>query len=47
MSMGGTTDPCAQATLMSIGMLGKEQNKSHSAVLFDHINKELGISKDR
>ncbi|GLV36752.1 hypothetical protein CBL_02413 [Carabus blaptoides fortunei] len=47
MSMGGTTDPCAQTTLMSIGKLGKEQNKSHSEVLFDHINKELGIPPDR
>lgn len=47
MSMGGNNAPCAQATLMSIGQLGKEKNNSHSAILFEHINKELGISPDR
>lgn len=47
MSMGGTDDPCAQATLMSIGVLGKEKNKSLSAVISDHVNKQIGVPGDR
>jgi len=47
MTMGGTGDPCAAATLMSIGKLGTELNKSHSATLYTHIEKQLGIKKNR
>ncbi|XP_047520582.1 macrophage migration inhibitory factor-like [Pieris napi] len=47
MSFGGTTEPCAIANLMSIGALGVEQNKKHSKVLFELVEKELGVSHDR
>ena len=47
MSFGGSSEPCAVANLMSIGALGVEQNKKHSKVLFDLVEKELGVANDR
>ncbi|XP_069683806.1 macrophage migration inhibitory factor homolog [Periplaneta americana] len=47
MLWGGTTDPCGTATLMSIGKLGVEENKKHAALLYDHIEKNLGIPRTR
>lgn len=47
MSWGGSSDPAAQATLMSIGALGVDQNKKHSKALFDIVSKELGIAPDK
>lgn len=44
MSWGGTAEPCAQATLMSIGSLGVDKNKQHSKALYDLVCKELNIS---
>jgi len=43
----GSTDPCGTAMLLSIGKLGVEENKKHAAVLYDHIEKNLGIPHDR
>lgn len=47
MSFGGTKAPCAIANLMSIGALGVEQNKKHAKVLYEVIEKELGVPSDR
>ncbi|CAH2052186.1 unnamed protein product, partial [Iphiclides podalirius] len=47
MSFSGTTEPCAIANLMSIGALGVEQNKKHAQVLFELVEKELGVPQDR
>lgn len=47
MSFGGTTEPCAIANLMSIGALGVEQNKKHAKVLYELVEKELGVTTDR
>ncbi|KAK4878574.1 hypothetical protein RN001_011080 [Aquatica leii] len=47
MSWGGSTEPAAQATLMSIGALGVSENKKHSKVLFEMVSKELNIPPDR
>lgn len=47
MSWGGTSEPCASARLMSIGQLGVKENKKHAKELYDHIEKTLGIRKDR
>lgn len=47
MVWGGNDKPCGTATLMSIGCLGVEQNKKHAAVLYQILDKELGIPKDR
>lgn len=45
--MGGTNEPCAQATLMSIGALGKEKNKALSLTIGDHVEKQIGVPSDR
>ncbi|GJQ79923.1 hypothetical protein Trydic_g18367 [Trypoxylus dichotomus] len=47
MSWAGTNEPCAQATLLSIGALGLEKNKQHSKAFSDYICKELQISPQR
>ncbi|KAI4454314.1 d-dopachrome decarboxylase [Holotrichia oblita] len=47
MSWGGTNEPCAQATLVSIGALGVSENKQHSKAFFDLICTELQISPER
>lgn len=47
MSWGGTTSPAAQATLMSIGSLGINENKKHSECIFELITQELNIPPDR
>uniref|UniRef100_A0A6B0UTX0 L-dopachrome isomerase n=1 Tax=Ixodes ricinus TaxID=34613 RepID=A0A6B0UTX0_IXORI len=47
MSFGGSTEPCAIANLYSIGCLGDAENKKHSAALFKHVQKTLGIKGDR
>ncbi|KAJ3666669.1 hypothetical protein Zmor_002103 [Zophobas morio] len=47
MSWGGTTEPAAQATLMSIGALGVDQNKKHAKALYELVSKELGVPSDR
>ncbi|XP_049942435.1 macrophage migration inhibitory factor homolog [Schistocerca serialis cubense] len=47
MAWGGSTDPCVVATLMSIGQLGTEANKKHSAAISSHLEKHLGIPKNR
>jgi len=44
---GGTNDPCASATLMSIGKLGPEENKAHAAAIYPIVNKHLGVPEDR
>ncbi|GFG29196.1 hypothetical protein Cfor_04923 [Coptotermes formosanus] len=44
---GGSSEPCGTATLMSIGKLGVEENKKHAAALHDHIEKNLGIPRNR
>ncbi|XP_078064842.1 macrophage migration inhibitory factor-like [Mustelus asterias] len=44
---GGSSEPCALASLSSIGKLGVKQNKTYSKVLFDLVNKHLHICPDR
>ncbi|XP_043572088.1 D-dopachrome decarboxylase [Chiloscyllium plagiosum] len=48
MAIGGSTAPCAQLVVSSIGVVGTaEQNKQHSAKLFEFLSKELGLAPDR
>uniref|UniRef100_A0A8D8UJL5 L-dopachrome isomerase n=1 Tax=Cacopsylla melanoneura TaxID=428564 RepID=A0A8D8UJL5_9HEMI len=47
LTFGGSDGPAGIASLMSIGKLGTAENKKHSAVLFAHVEKSLGIPKDR
>jgi len=44
---GGSSEPCGNASLMSIGQLGIAENKKHAAVIYEHIEKTLGIPRDR
>ncbi|KAF8787191.1 macrophage migration inhibitory factor homolog [Argiope bruennichi] len=46
-SWGGTSDPCANATLGSIGSLGTSENVKISKALFEHVKDNLGIKADR
>jgi len=43
---GTEEGPCGQATLMSIGKLGEEENLKHSKAISDKI-EEIGIPADR
>ena len=45
-SFGGTNEPCAYVSLMSIGRLGVEENKKHSHALMGALEK-LGIPSSR
>ena len=47
MSFGGTNEPCATATLLSIGRLGSEENKKHSNCIMNQLEKSLGIPPSR
>ncbi|XP_063239757.1 macrophage migration inhibitory factor-like [Bacillus rossius redtenbacheri] len=47
MAWGGTTEPAAIVTLMSIGQLGVEPNKKISKVLSEHFEKTLQLPKTR
>ncbi|KAK2138648.1 hypothetical protein NP493_7384g00000 [Ridgeia piscesae] len=47
MTFGGSTDPCAQCSLSSIGQLGQEENKRYTAALMEKINRELKIPVNR
>lgn len=45
-SFGGTKEPCAYVTIMSIGSLGVEENKKHSKAIMSELEK-IGIPADR
>ncbi|XP_062887870.1 macrophage migration inhibitory factor isoform X2 [Mobula hypostoma] len=47
MHFGGSSDPCALASLSSIGKINNKQNKHYSRLLFELVNKHLHISADR
>ncbi|XP_061458965.1 uncharacterized protein LOC133373362 [Rhineura floridana] len=48
MVVGGSAAPAAQLLVSSIGVVGSaEQNKGHSARLFDFLTQELGLAPDR
>ncbi|KAL1501471.1 hypothetical protein ABEB36_006788 [Hypothenemus hampei] len=47
MAFGGTNEPTAQATLMSIGALGVAENKKHAKAIFEAVEKTLGIPPTR
>lgn len=47
MTMSGSGDPGAQL-FVSVGVVGTaEDNRSHSARLFEFLTKELGLGQDR
>ncbi|XP_008248400.1 D-dopachrome decarboxylase [Oryctolagus cuniculus] len=48
MVLGGSTEPCAQLCVSSIGVVGTaEQNRGHSARFFEFLTKELALGQDR
>lgn len=47
MTFGGTTETCAIARLMSIGKLGVEENRKHSAAVSEFVEKNLQIPRSR
>ncbi|KAF5921916.1 hypothetical protein HPG69_003988 [Diceros bicornis minor] len=48
MAVNGSTEPCAQLLVSSIGVVGTaEENRGHSARLFEFLTKELGLDQDR
>ncbi|XP_069789144.1 macrophage migration inhibitory factor isoform X2 [Narcine bancroftii] len=47
MHFGGSTEPCALASLSSIGKISNKENKDYSKMLFDLVNKHLHISPSR
>ncbi|XP_029427463.1 D-dopachrome decarboxylase [Rhinatrema bivittatum] len=48
MVIGGSTEPCAQLLVSSIGVVGTaEQNKGHSARFFELLSPELNLGYDR
>ncbi|NWZ83585.1 D-dopachrome decarboxylase-like [Poecile atricapillus] len=48
MVLSGSTEPCAQLIVSSIGVVGTaEQNKEHSARFFDFLTAQLGLSPER
>ena len=40
-------EPCAVVEIISIGKLGVEENKTHTKVIMEELEKELGISPTR
>ncbi|ELW49643.1 D-dopachrome decarboxylase [Tupaia chinensis] len=48
MAVSGSTEPCAQLLVSSIGVVGTaEQNRAHSASFFEFLTKELALGQDR
>nr|XP_010347527.1 D-dopachrome decarboxylase isoform X1 [Saimiri boliviensis boliviensis] len=48
MALNGSTEPCAQLSVSSIGVVGTaEDNRSHSARFFEFLTKELSLDQDR
>ncbi|KAM8797775.1 DOPD decarboxylase, partial [Eudromia elegans] len=48
MVVAGSAEPCAQLLVSSIGVVGSaEQNRAHSARLFDFLTAELGLGAER
>uniref|UniRef100_A0A2K6E9B3 D-dopachrome decarboxylase n=1 Tax=Macaca nemestrina TaxID=9545 RepID=A0A2K6E9B3_MACNE len=48
MALSGSTEPCAQLSVSSIGVVGTaEDNRSHSAHFFEFLTKELALGQDR
>ncbi|KAK0054125.1 macrophage migration inhibitory factor [Biomphalaria pfeifferi] len=47
MSFGGTTEPCANITLGSIGVVSEDKNGKMAPKLCEFIQKKLGIKQNR
>ncbi|KAM6111873.1 D-dopachrome decarboxylase [Pterocles gutturalis] len=48
MVLSGSAEPCAQLVVSSIGVVGSaEQNRQHSARLFEFLTAQLGLGPER
>ncbi|XP_070573090.1 macrophage migration inhibitory factor-like [Ptychodera flava] len=47
MSFGGSTEPCGNAFVMSIGKLGLQENKKITKAFMEHVKETLGIEPTR
>lgn len=47
MAFGGSSEPCALCSLLSIGKIGGPQNRSYSKLLCGLLAERLRISPDR
>ncbi|KAG8523126.1 D-dopachrome decarboxylase, partial [Galemys pyrenaicus] len=48
MAVNGSSEPCAQLLVSSIGVVGTaEENRNHSARFFEFLTKELNLGQDR
>ncbi|XP_049721378.1 D-dopachrome decarboxylase [Elephas maximus indicus] len=48
MAVNGSSEPCAQLFVSSIGVVGTaEENRGHSAQFFEFLTKELPLGQDR
>lgn len=48
MAVNGSTEPCAQLLISSIGVVGTaEDNRGHSARFFEFLTRELNLGQDR
>ncbi|XP_045619978.1 macrophage migration inhibitory factor [Procambarus clarkii] len=47
MTFGGTFDPCASCTLVSLGQLGVAENKAIAKKIYEFTEKILGVPTDR
>ncbi|XP_070573088.1 macrophage migration inhibitory factor-like isoform X1 [Ptychodera flava] len=47
MSFGGSTKPCGNAFLTSIGNLGLQENKKITKAFMEHVKEKLGIEPTR
>ncbi|KAM5310904.1 D-dopachrome decarboxylase [Glossophaga mutica] len=48
MAVDGSTEPCAQLVVSSIGVVGTaEENRGHSSRFFEFLTKELALGQDR
>ncbi|KAM4710556.1 D-dopachrome decarboxylase [Discoglossus pictus] len=46
--VGGSSSPCVQLIISSIGVVGTaDQNKEHSAKFFQFLESELGLAQNR
>merc|ERR1719430_1991416 len=44
---GGTSGPCGNASMMSIGRISPAENKKHALAIYPLVKKYLNIPDDR
>lgn len=47
MTLGGSNEICGIVQVSSIGSIGPEENKKHTAAITDYIYETVGIPKNK